>query len=74
MPVVGPTTGFSVTDPNTGLATDLGARYVSKDYLLSVYPNIVPGRTVPGLWACGYNSSSGTLGNSSNTKIGRAHV
>jgi alpha-tubulin suppressor-like RCC1 family protein len=62
MAVTGPPTGFLVTDPNTGNTQDLGNRYVSKSYLLDVYPNMVPGRTVPGLWACGYNTL-GQLGN-----------
>lgn len=66
MAVNGPKTGFTVRDPNTGNPQDLGYRYVSKDYLLDVYPNLVPGRTVPGLWTCGYNSQ-GQLGN--NTTV-----
>ena len=57
MAVTGPITGFSVVDPNTGNPQDLGNRYVSKDYLLDVYPNLVPGRTSPGLWAWGINDS-----------------
>jgi alpha-tubulin suppressor-like RCC1 family protein len=56
MAVTGPTTGFTTTDSNTGNAQDLGARYVSKDYLLDTYPNIVPGRNSPGLWVWGNNS------------------
>ena len=66
MTVTGPKTGFSVTDPNTGNTQDLGSRYISKDYLIDVYPNIVPGRTTPGLWAWGYDAY-GQLG--SNTQI-----
>jgi alpha-tubulin suppressor-like RCC1 family protein len=57
MAVTGPITGFSVVDPNTGNPQDLGNRYVSKDYLLDVYPNLVPGRTSPGLWGWGANDS-----------------
>ena len=57
MAIYGPTTGFNTPpDPNTGLSQDLGSRYVSKYYLLDVYPNIVPGRTSPGLWVWGYNN------------------
>jgi alpha-tubulin suppressor-like RCC1 family protein len=47
-----------------GYAQDLGSRYVTKSYLLDVYPNIMPGRTTPGLWACGYDNY-GQLGNNS---------
>ena len=61
MAVTGPKTGFKVRDPNTGNSQDLGDRYVSKDYLLDVYPNLVPGRTSPGLWSWGRNSH-GQLG------------
>jgi alpha-tubulin suppressor-like RCC1 family protein len=61
MAVTGPITGFSVVDPNTGNPQDLGNRYVSKDYLLDVYPNLVPGRTSPGLWGWGDNNR-GALG------------
>ena len=56
MAVNGPQTGLTVRDPNTGNPQDLGNRYVSKDYLLDVYPNLVPGRTVPGLWCWGLNA------------------
>jgi alpha-tubulin suppressor-like RCC1 family protein len=59
MAVTGPITGFKATDPNTGLSQDLGNRYVSKDYLLSVYPNIASqlgARTSPGILSCGYGS------------------
>ena len=67
MAVTGPNTGFKVTDPNTNLTQDLGQRYVSKDYLLDVYPNIVPGRTVPGLIGWGGNGF-GQLGNGTVTR------
>lgn len=53
MAITGPTTGFKAKDLNTGNSQDLGQRFVSKDYLLDVYPNIVPGRTSPGLWSWG---------------------
>ena len=57
MPVFGPTTNFSVIDPNTNQPQDLGSRYVSKSYLLDFYPNIVPANTEPGLWTFGANNS-----------------
>ena len=71
MAIYGPTTGFNTPpDPNTGLSQDLGSRYVSKYYLLDVYPNIVPGRTSPGLWAFGKNTlgalGDGTIVNKSS--------
>ena len=66
MAITGPITGFTVTDPNTGTAQDLGNRYVSKDYLLDVNSSMIPGRNVPGLWTCGYNLY-GQLGDSSTT-------
>ena len=66
MAVTGPKTGFTVLDPNTGNSQDLGDRYVSKDYLLDVYPNLVPGRTSPGLWLWGRNDY-GQLGQGDRT-------
>jgi alpha-tubulin suppressor-like RCC1 family protein len=53
------TTGFKATDPNTNLAQDLGSRYITKDYLLDVYPNIsssTGSRVAPGLWSWGRNN------------------
>jgi alpha-tubulin suppressor-like RCC1 family protein len=75
MAVTGPITGFSVVDPNTGNPQDLGNRYVSKDYLLDVYPNLVPGRTSPGLWGWGYNvlgalGLGNTISRSSPVQVG----
>jgi alpha-tubulin suppressor-like RCC1 family protein len=56
MSVTGPNTGFKIVNADGGPYTqDLGERYVSKDYLLDVYPNLIPGRTTPGLWAWGRN-------------------
>ena len=66
MAVTGPKTGFLAKDSNTGNDQDLGERYVSKDYLLDVYPNIVPGKTVPGLWTWGGNGF-GALGLNNTT-------
>ena len=54
MSVVGPVTGYQATDPNTNNAKDLGSMFVSKDYMLDAYPNLVPGRTAPGLGAGRY--------------------
>jgi alpha-tubulin suppressor-like RCC1 family protein len=75
MAVTGPITGFSVVDPNTGNPQDLGNRYVSKDYLLDVYPNLVPGRTSPGLWGWGSNvvgalGLGNTISRSSPVQVG----
>ena len=62
MAVTGPTTGYQYQNTQTGVVTDLGNYFVSKDYMLDVYPNLVPGRTSPGLYACGYNVDYGQLG------------
>ena len=49
-------------------STDLGGKgWVLKDYIIDVYPNLVPGVKTPALWLWGFGSS-GQLGN--NT-IGR---
>jgi len=51
-----PGTGFRTTDPNTNNTQDLGSRYITKNYLLDVYPNIASAtgnRTAPGLWIWG---------------------
>jgi alpha-tubulin suppressor-like RCC1 family protein len=40
----------------------MGSYYVSKDYGLDVYPNLVPGRTSPGLYAIGGYNTWGQLG------------
>ncbi len=59
MSVTGPNTGFKIVSADGGPTTqDLGQRYVSKDYLLDLYPELIPGRTTPGLWAWGRNSIS----------------
>ena len=60
-----PYTGFFTRDSNTGNSQDLGQRYVTKSYLLDVYPNIASqlgNRTSPGLFAWGGNSTYGQLG------------
>ena len=46
-----PYTGFQVRDPTTGNTQDFGQRYITKSYLLDVYPNIASqlgNRTSPG--------------------------
>jgi alpha-tubulin suppressor-like RCC1 family protein len=51
-----PYTGFNTKDPNTGNSQDLGQRYITKSYLLDVYPNLASAtgnRTAPGLWTWG---------------------
>jgi Regulator of chromosome condensation (RCC1) repeat len=77
MSVVGPTTGYQVTDPNTNNVQDLGNMFVSKDYMLDIYPNLVPGRTAPALWGCGYGADGqigygGSANSSSFVQIGIA--
>ncbi len=59
-----PYTGFFTQDANTAISQDLGQRYVTKSYLLDVYPNIASqlgNRTSPGLFTWG-NASIGQLG------------
>jgi len=59
-----PYTGFFTQDPNTNNSQDLGQRYITKDYLLDVYPNIASqlgNRTSSGLFALGRNAD-GQLG------------
>ena len=68
MSVVGPKTGYTSVDPNTSIAEDLGSMFVSKDYMLDAYPNLVPGRTAPGLWGWGLNTY-GAVGNNSSTNV-----
>ena len=51
-----PTTG--ITNPSQ----DIGQRFITKDYLLDVYPNIASNagtRTSPGLWVWGVNTNGG---------------
>jgi alpha-tubulin suppressor-like RCC1 family protein len=59
-------TGIQSRNPQTGAVVDMGSYYVSKDYGLDVYPNLVPGRTSPGLYAWGLNSG-GQLGQGDTT-------
>jgi len=52
------------------LNTDFGATgWVLKDYIIDVYPNLIPGVKTPALWMWGSNSS-GQLGN--NTVVNRS--
>lgn len=60
-------TGFRIGPNNQ----DLGQRFLSKDYLLDLYPNIASNlgaRTTPGLFASGDNTD-GTLGNNSSSNL-----
>ena len=67
-----PYTGFFTKDPNTSATQDLGQRYITKAYLLDAYPNLVPGRISPGLYAWGFNNV-GVLGINSNGSYGPAY-
>ena len=49
-------TGYTVN------GADVGSQYMTKDFLMSIYPNFAPGVTAPVLWACGYNATYGSLG------------
>ena len=52
------------------LNTDFGATgWVLKDYIIDVYPNLIPGVKTPALWMWG-NNSVGQLGN--NTTVNRS--
>ena len=62
MPVTGPKTGFTFVDPSTSVKLDLGNRYISKDYLIDMYPNLIPSIKSPGLWMGGL-TAAGQLGN-----------
>lgn len=60
---VGSLTTWKVVDTSyvssLGIATytqDIGDRYVSKDYLLDNYANLVPGLSAPGLFVSGQNN------------------
>lgn len=69
MAVNGPKTGFVIVNADGGpTSQDLGDRYVSRDYLMDVYPNIaynvLGSRISPGLYAWGRNNH-GQLGDNS---------
>ena len=71
MPVVDRTIATGFRDQM--LNTDFGSTgWVLKDYIIDVYPNLVPGVKTPALWLWGDNSSgtSGALGD--NTVIKRS--
>jgi alpha-tubulin suppressor-like RCC1 family protein len=59
------TTNF--TDASVG-GTDLGVRYVTKDYLMTYYPGITTSMKAPAVWTWGINTS-GQLGTGSNTSV-----
>ena len=56
-----PTFNFKDSD-----GIDIGNKYVTKDYVMDVYPNLVPGYASPELWTWGLNSS-GQLGDGTTT-------
>jgi alpha-tubulin suppressor-like RCC1 family protein len=79
MAVTGPNTGFKIVNADGGPNTqDLGQRYVSVDYFIDTYPNIVNtlgALNSPGLWASGFNSTGGlglndTVHRSSPAQVG----
>ena len=49
---------------NSATGIDLGTQLVDKEYLLDVYPNLVPWMKAPGLWTWGYDNY-GQLGDTS---------
>jgi alpha-tubulin suppressor-like RCC1 family protein len=48
-----------------GIDVDAGNQYITKSYLIDVYPNLVPWMRTTGLWVCGYNG--GSLGDNTQT-------
>ena len=59
------TTGFTLVDPVLGVQ-DFGDRFTTKDYLIDIYPSLLPSYKSPGLWTWGYNAY-GQLGNGNVT-------
>jgi alpha-tubulin suppressor-like RCC1 family protein len=49
---------------------DIANTYVTKEYVMDWYPDLVPSMTTPQLWGCGYNNS-GVLGNNDNYHYSR---
>jgi alpha-tubulin suppressor-like RCC1 family protein len=45
----------------TSDGSDCGHQFVDRDYLISVYPEVLPHHKLPGVWGCGYNGL-GALG------------
>lgn len=56
---------FGLTD-NDGV--DVGNKYVTKEYLINNYPNLLPTLTAPGAWVIGANSYGGLGDNSVVTR------
>jgi hypothetical protein len=74
MAVSGANTGFKITT-QSGYVQDLGERYVSNDYVIDNYSNILPGRTSPGLYyfgqgTYGQNGQGNTTNYNSPIQIG----
>lgn len=68
-----PATGYVAYDANSGSQVDLGSRYVTKSYLLDVYPNLATtfgARTTPGLWVWGLSALYGAVNYSSPIQVG----
>jgi alpha-tubulin suppressor-like RCC1 family protein len=63
------TTGTITTYYVDSTGVDLGKQFVEKDYLISVYPNLIPNFKSAGLFVCGQNSN-GELGD--QTIIGKS--
>jgi len=59
------TTGFTLVDPVLGVQ-DFGDRFTTKDYLIDIYPSLLPSYKSPGLWTWGFNDY-GQLGNGNIT-------
>jgi len=60
------TTGTITTFYVDSTGVDLGKQFVEEDYLISVYPNLIPNFKSAGLFSCGENTY-GQLGNSSTS-------
>ena len=57
-----------VTNYNDSDGVDLGKKLISKDYLISVYPQIADQLITPELWIWGYNTYGGLGTNDTTTR------